>query len=137
MGSTQMLMFVLAIIIIAIAIFFAVHMFDEHAASSNLERMTLFLTELGSRAQKYYHMPRYMAGGGYSFAGITANNQGLARLTNLPVNDEGSYSVLIAGNAAEVTLQGVGVEDGDRDGINCTAILRVTANAMQMTILNR
>jgi hypothetical protein len=137
MGSTQMLMLVLVLIIIAIAIFIAVRLFEDQAASANLERMTLLLTELGSRAQKYYHVPRYMAGGSNSFVGITADDQGLKLLTGQPVNAEGSYSVLIAGTATEVTLQGVGVEDGDRDGINCTAVLHVTANDMQLTIVNR
>jgi hypothetical protein len=132
-----MLMIVLAIIIIGLSIFLAVRMFDENAASANLDRMTSILVELGTRAQKYYRTPAFMNGGGSSFVGITADAQGLALLTNVPVSEDGSFNVLVAGTDADVTLQGVGVEDGDGDGVNCTATLRVSDDDMLMTILNR
>lgn len=137
MGSMQMMLLVLVLIVVGLAVFMAVRMFDENAASSNLDRISSFLMELGTRAQKYYRTPIFMGGGGNSFNGITANDQGIRMLTNIPVNTDGCYSVLIAGTTVDVTLQGIGIEDGDEDGTKCTATLHVSADSMQLTVVNR
>ena len=137
MGSTQMLMLVLALIIVAIAIFIAVDIFDEMPRAANLDQVSAFLIDLSTRAQKYYRTPVFMAGGGNSFVGLTADAQGITILTNIPSNENGVFSVLIAGTATQVTLQGIGNADGDEDGINCTATVLVEADRMALTIVNR
>ncbi len=137
MVSTEFFMIVLVIIVVGVAIIIAVNLFDEQAAAANLDRVIEFLLELGTRAQKYYMTPTWMAGGGKTFMGLTANSQGISWLTNIPTNDYGTFSVSVAGNDTEVTLLGVGVEDGDDDGINCTATLRVLEDSLQLTIVSR
>ena len=128
---------VLVLLLVGVAIIVAVYLFDESAAAANLDRVTEFLMELGGRAQMYYRTPVWLDGGGHSFANLTADDQGMARLTNSPVNEYGTFSILVAGTATQITLQGVGVEDGDRDGTNCTASLQVFPDSMAMTIVNR
>ncbi|RJP76416.1 MAG: hypothetical protein C4524_10080 [Candidatus Zixiibacteriota bacterium] len=137
MGSMQLLLIVLGAIIIGIAVLVALGAFSHSVAENNLDRVTEYLMELGVRAQKYYQMPAWLSGGGHSFIGLTADPAGIEKLTNISANGYGTFSILVAGNTTEVTLQGVGTEDGDRDGTNCTATLRVLSNNMIMTIVNR
>lgn len=137
MGSNQVLLLVLVTVIIGIAIILAVNMFNENAASANLDRITFFLTELGGRAQKYYRTPIWLAGGGHSFSGITADAQGIALLTSISQTEDGQFTVLTAGNDTQVTLQGVGIEDGDQDGTKCTVTIQVFADSVSLSIVNR
>lgn len=137
MGSTQLLLLVLVLILVGVAITLAVGIFNENAASSNLDRLTEYLLELGARAQKYYRTPVWLAGGGRSFMNLTADDQGIALLTRAPINMNGTFTVLVAGTDTKVTLQGVGVEDGDRNGTNCMATIEVFADSMNLTVLDR
>jgi Tfp pilus assembly protein PilE len=137
MGSNQLLLIVLGVIIIGIAVLVALGIFSHSVAENNLDRVTEFLMELGVRAQKYYRTPEWLSGGGHTFNGLTADLQGIALLTNLSSNEYGTFSISVAGNDTEVTLLGVGIEDGDQDGTNCTATLSVQPHDMTMTIVNR
>jgi hypothetical protein len=93
-------------------------MFNDQAASRDMAAVTADLINLASRAQQHYLRPDFMGGG--SFFLLTANVAGLAYLTNQPTNENGTYSISTAGNATSVTIKGVGIEDGDGDGTNCT-----------------
>jgi hypothetical protein len=137
MASSQMLLLVLVLLLIGIAIMMAVSIFQDQTASANLDKVTAFLSELGSRAQKHYRMPEWLGGGGHSFQKLTATPAGLAILTNIPDNEIGIFSISVAGTATQVTIEGVGVEDGDGDGVYCTAKCQVFADSMVTTILNR
>ena len=52
-------------------------------------------------------------------------------------NEFGTFSVSVAGTANQVTLKGVGVEDGDRDGVNCTLECQAFPDSMVTIIINR
>jgi hypothetical protein len=136
-GQNQLLLIVLSVIIVGIAILVAINLFHENAASANLDQISYFAMELGTRAQKYYRTPIWLGGGGHSFSGLTADAQGLAQLTNIPQNEHGTFSISTAGNDAQVALQGIGVEDGDGDGTDCTVTLQVFADSMSLSITNR
>lgn len=137
MGQQQLLLIVLSVIIVGIAVVVGINMFNDQAASSNLDAVTADLVNLASRAQQHYRRPTAMGGGGGSFALLTNNAAGLAYLTTQPTNDNGTYSISTAGNATSVTLQGVGVEDGDGDGTNCTARIQVWADSVALTVISR
>ncbi len=113
MSQTQILLLVLISILVGIAVIMAVNIFTENAASANLDRVTAFLVVLGAKSQKHYRVPAWLGGGGHSFYKLTANAQGIAFLTNIPETIIGTFSILIAGTDSKVTLQGIGVEDGD------------------------
>jgi hypothetical protein len=137
LGQSQVLLMVLVLVLVGVAIMAAVNAFNEYLASANLDRISVHLSELGVRAQKYYRTPVWLSGGGDSFSGLTATAQGLAILTNRPTNDDGTFSILIAGNGTRVTLQGVGVADGDKDGQNATMTLDVYPDSMVAAIISR
>jgi Tfp pilus assembly protein PilE len=137
MGQQQLLLIVLSVIIVGIAVVVGINMFNDQAASSNLDAVTADLVNLASRAQQHFRRPTAMGGGGGSFALLTNNAAGLAYLTTQPTNDNGTYSISTAGNATSVTLQGVGVEDGDGDGVNCTARIQVWADSVALSVISR
>jgi len=137
MGQQQLLLIVLSVIIVGIAVVVGIQMFSASAASSNLEAVTSDLLNLASRAQQYYVKPTGLGGGGNSFAGLSADASGMAKLTARSTNDNGTYTISTAGNATSVTLQGVGTQDGDGDGTNCTVQVTVFPDSLATTIVNR
>ena len=129
MGQQQLLLIVLSVIIVGIAVVVGIQMFGASAASANLEAVSNDLLNLASRAQQHYVKPTGMGGGGNSFAGLTADAAGLKKLTSKASNDNGTYSITGAGTADKVTITGVGNQDGDGDGENCTVRIVVFAAA--------
>ncbi len=137
MGQQQLLLIVLSVIIVGIAVVVGIQMFSASSASSNLEAVTGDLLNLASRAQQFYVKPSGLGGGGNSFSGLTANTAGIAKLTPKATNDNGTYTVSTAGNGTSVTLQGVGTQDGDGDGTNCTVRITVFSDSLATSIVNR
>ena len=133
MGQQQLLLIVLSVIIVGIAVVVGINMFSASAASANLEAVTSDLLNLAARAQQYYVKPTGMGGGGNSFAGLTSINQ----LTPKASNDNGTYSIKTAGTATKVVLKGVGNQDGDGNGTNCTVEVEVFADSLATTIVDR
>ena len=132
MGQQQLLLIVLSVIIVGIAVVVGINMFSSSAASANLEAVTSDLLNLASRAQQYYVKPSGMGGGGNSFSGITISD-----LTAKTSNDNGAYSISTAGTATLVGIQGVGVQDGDSDGTNCTVVVTVFSDSIATSVSNR
>ena len=125
MGQQQLLLIVLSVIIVGIAVVVGIQMFSASSASSNLEAVTGDLLNLASRAQQFYVKPSGLGGGGNSFSGLTANDAGIQKLTPK------------ASNGTSVTLQGVGNQDGDGDGTDCTVQITVFSDSLATTIVNR
>jgi hypothetical protein len=129
MGQQQLLLIVLSVIIVGIVVVVGINMF---AASANLEAVTNDLLNLASRAQQWYVKPSGMCGGGNSFAGMSIYD-----LTPKPANDNGTYSISTTGTKTSVGITGVGVQDGDRDGTNCTVMVTVKSNSIATSVVNR
>ena len=132
MGQQQLLLIVLSVIIVGIAVVVGINMFGASAASANLEAVTSDLLNLASRAQQYYVKPTGMGGGGNSFSGVTIQD-----LTPKATNENGTYSISTAGTATLVGIKGVGVQDGDSDGTNCTVTVTVFSDSIATSISNR
>ena len=137
MGQTQILMLVLVMVLVGIAIMMAVFIFNENIASANLDNVTEHLLVLASNAQRHYRLPISMNGGGHSFNRLTANPQGMLLLTTSPTTEAGTFSVSVAGDDSKVTLQGVGIEDGDDDGTDCTVTCEVYMDSVYAIVVNR
>ena len=137
MGQQQLLLIVLSVIIVGIAVVVGINMFNDQAASSNLDAVSADLVNLASRAQQHFRRPAAMGGGGGSFALLTANAAGLAYLTTQPSNENGAYTISSAGTATTVTIEGIGTEDGDGNGTMCTADVQVWADSISITVVDR
>jgi len=123
MGQQQLLLIILGVIVVGIAVAVGITMFSDSAISANRDAVTNDLVNLASRAQQFYRRPTSLGGGGNSFAGLTADAAGLAKLTNKASNGNGTYLIVTAGagsgTAAVVHLEGTGTE------INGTALVKV------------
>jgi hypothetical protein len=137
MGQQQLLLILFSVILCGLAVVFGITMFSASAASANLEAITNDLIALASRARQFYLKPVSLGGGGNSFSGLSADATGMAQLTKRTTNENGTYSISTAGNAASVTLQGVGKNDGDGDGTNCTVQVTVFDDSLATVIISR
>ena len=122
MGQQQLLLIILGVIVVGIAVAVGITMFSDSATNANRDALTNDLVNLASRAQQFYRRPTALGGGGNSFALITKDAAGLARLTNNSKNGNGLYSIATAGTggtgtSAAVEIEGVGNETGI-DGAN-------------------
>ena len=114
MGQQQLLLIILGVIVVGIAVAVGITMFSDSAITSNRDGLTNDLVNLASRAQQFYRRPTSLGGGGNSFTLLTADAVGMSRLTNVPSNANGTYTIALAGtgsgSAATVEILGVGTE---------------------------
>jgi len=122
MGSQQLLLIVVGVVLIGIMVIVGVFMFRDQAAATNRDAMTNDLIHLASGAQKYYRRPSVMGGGNSSFDGLTLQN-----ITSKPRNANGTYRLAtdpVSGTPASVNIIGTGVELG-LDGTNPVTVVMV------------
>ena len=122
MGTQQLLLIVVGVILIGIMVIIGVFMFRDQAAATNRDAMTNDLVHLASGAQKYYRRPPVMGGGGGSFDGLT-----LSDITSKPRNANGAYHLAtdpVSGNPTSVNIIGTGIELG-LDGTNPVTVVMV------------
>ncbi len=112
MGQQQLLLIILGVIVVGIAVAVGIQMFSDNAISANRDAVSNDLVNLAARAQQFYRRPTALGGGGNSFVGLTNDDAGLAKLTNMGAagNSNGKYSISSTGTANAVTIQGVGKE---------------------------
>jgi len=115
MGTQQLLLIVVGVVLVGIMIAVGLFMFRDQAAATNRDALTNDLTHLASAAQQYYRRPAIFGGGQRRFTGLT-----LSKLTTKPINANGTYSLSpdpISGTPVSVQITGIGRETGT-DGTN-------------------
>ena len=111
MGSQQLLLLMVGVVILGIAVAVGVFMFINQSAATNRDAISNDLVQLAAQAQKFYRKPSTIGGGNNSFGGLT-----LARITSEPINANGEYSLTpdpAPQTAASVTITGTGKETGN------------------------
>ena len=125
MGTQQILMIVLSVIIVGIAVGVGITMFQNQAVNSNRQAVIADLTNFASQAIAYYKVPATMGGGGNGTPGFregegTTPTSGLLSYigflssggetpTYTYSNDNGTYTLTIAG-PENLTITGTGKE---------------------------
>lgn len=135
MGQQQLLLIILGVIIVGIAVAVGITMFQDNAVNANRDAVSNDLINLAARAQQYYRRPVGLGGGGNSFAGLSADAAGIAKLTNNATNDNGTYTISTAGDGTHVTLRGVGTSKADATNF-VTLTCDVTAAAYAVTTVH-
>jgi hypothetical protein len=119
MGTQQILLIVLSVIIVGIAVAVGITMFNTQSVNANRQAVLMDLNTFGASAIAYYKTPTDQGGGGRSFeascdtVGFYLSNDYDAS-TNTITNDNGTYE-LSSGGSSNLTIVGVGTEMG-RDG---------------------
>ncbi len=88
MGSQQLLLIVLAMVLVGVALTVAITMFQANAIEQSRTALTDDLLYFAGRARDYYWRPSTLGGGNRSFSGIT-----LRDLSSMEQNDNGRYYV--------------------------------------------
>jgi hypothetical protein len=130
MGSQQLLLIVVGLVLIGIAIAVGMTMFADQATSENRDNLANDLAHFGSIARSYYRKPTSFGGGGYSFKGLT-----MSRITSKPSNDNGTYSLTpdpVTGNPQFVTLTGIGTQTGLDGTTNVKVVMLVYPDSIKM-----
>mgnify|MGYP001248540564 CR=1 FL=1 len=128
MGQTQLLLVVLGIILVAIAIFIGVQMFQHNSVDDVRNAVMTDLNNYAARALAYYGKPATQGGGDKSFSGVT-----MSMIFPSSENVNGRYYVESAeGNSC--VLVGVGKAISGSDSIRIR--LRVTPQRNTMEIMN-
>jgi Tfp pilus assembly protein PilE len=112
MGTQQILLIVVGLIIVGIMIAIGIFMFKDQAAATNRDSITNDLVQLAAQAQKYYRRPAVLGGGSGSFLNVTLQN-----LTSKPTNANGTYAISGTPTQQSVVITGSGLEIGN-DGQN-------------------
>jgi hypothetical protein len=122
MGTQQLLLIIVGVVLIGIMVMVGVFMFKDQAAATNRDALANDLVHLASGAQKYYRRPPMMGGGGSSFDGLTLSN-----ITSKPRNANGTYQLEtdpVSGDPVSVKIIGTGIELGN-DGTNKVKVVMV------------
>ncbi len=130
MGSQQLLIIVIAVVIIGIAVAVGVTWFRDSAASSNRDQLCADLAQYGVRAQAFYRRPSAFGGGESSFNGLTMD-----KITSRATNLNGTYSLdpdPVSGAPASIKLTGVGTETGINGTGPVKVVMMVFADTMRV-----
>jgi hypothetical protein len=128
MGSTQLMLVVLGLLLVGIAIFVGVSMFQANAVEHTRNSIINDLGSFAGRARVYYWKPRTQGGGEKSFNGVT-----IRMLYPMTENPNARYYVDVA-NDDECVIVGVGkVVSGD-DSIRVR--IRVTEHRNIIEVIN-
>lgn len=134
MGQQQLLLIILGVIIVGIAVAVGITMFQDNAINSNRDAVSNDLVNLAARAQQFYRRPTGMGGGGNTFTGLSADDAGIAKLTQNASNDNGTYSISTAG-AQTITLKGFGKYTVNSAGDSVQVTCAVTPQNYTLTVV--
>src|SRR5436853_7502834 len=99
MGSQQLLIGVLCIVVVAIAIFVGMEMFGAHSTESNKDAVTTRLRGVAADAIQYKMRPKIYGGGNPSYAGYVIPGK-------LQKDDNGAYAVNGSPSSSQIVLDG-------------------------------
>jgi hypothetical protein len=129
MGTQQLLLIAVGLVIIAIMVAIGMTMFHDQAASTNRDEIANDLAHYAAIARAYYRRPAVYGGGNFSFRGLT-----MLKITSKPKNDNGTYTLApdpVTGTPDHVTLVGEGTETG-LDGTKVRVVMYVYPDSAQV-----
>ncbi len=142
MGTQQILLIALGVIIVAVAVIVGISLFGGGAYEANKEAISNDLLAMASAAQGYFKKPADMGGGGESFVGITLTDLGMKE-THASFSGAASYSKnenarYVIRSAAQGTLviEGISETETGTDGKPATVRATITEANVSTSFLN-
>lgn len=120
MGTQQLLLIGLGIMVVGIAIALANTIFDSNAESSLQDQVAMESYHLATLATQYFHKPSELGGGGKKFSGWTIN-------ANLDTTNNGIYSIKNL-KGSKLIIEGKPFEDLNYKWIMITTVTRQEIN---------
>lgn len=98
MGTQQLLLIVLGVIIVGIAVVVGINIFGTNAEQANKDAITQDCLRIAAAAQGYFRKPTMLGGGNNDFTGITIEDCGMSAdvTTGNGVNVNGTYAITTA-----------------------------------------
>ncbi len=131
MGTQQILLIVLSVIIVGIAVAVGITMFNSQASSSNRQAVIGDMNNLAASALSFYKTPSTHGGGSNSFgAAGTEDTIGAwigfdyAASNNTCTTSNGTYVITCADGS--ISIAGTGTELGNDGSANVAATMVVT-----------
>jgi hypothetical protein len=104
MGTQQLLMIVVGVILVGVAIAVAIALFQANVVESGRNALIEDLLFLAGKAREYYFRPAALNGGNKTFNGLNS----IRMLTVRPENENGRYFIVSTPSPSEVVLGGIG-----------------------------
>ena len=108
MGTQQILMIILSVIVVGSAVAVGIQMFDTQADNQARAALSAELLQQGAQAQAYYRTPKMMGGGGNGNNPDIGNKE-IARYIDRKANDDGTWDNMVGD--FELTYNATGTED--------------------------
>jgi hypothetical protein len=134
MGSQQLMLIVIGVVIAGVSVAIGVWMFIDQSTATNRDAISSDLMAFAAQAQKYYRRPAVLGGGSNSFGGLT-----LSRLTSKSSNANGVYSLTpdpVPPSAATISIVGLGKETGSDGSTPVQLTLTVWADSILLVTDN-
>lgn len=115
MGTQQLLLIVLGVIIVGIAVVVGINIFGTNAEQANKDALTQDCLRLAAAAQGYYRKPSMLGGGNNSFVGCEITDCGMSQTddANTGENVNGTY-VLSGHTATGLVVTGTSATDATK-----------------------
>ena len=141
MGTQQILLIVLSVIIVGIAVAVGITMFNAQATNSNRNAMVADMNNFAASALAFYKTPTTHGGGGTSWSANVDNignwlGHSYDTSANTLSTGNGVYTLSVASDV--LTIVGVGTEMGNDGSTSVGATLTVTgaSSAIATSISN-
>ena len=130
MGTQQILLIVLSVIIVGIAVAVGITMFNTQAQNANRQALVADANNFASQMIAYYKTPTSHGGGGRTFeASMDTMNVWIGfKGDDTYTNDNGTYS-LVRTSASVITITGTGTEPGNSSATNTKITATITATS--------
>jgi len=127
MGTQQLLLLVVALIIVGAAIVIGIKLFGANAVLANRDSISAELNTLASVAMQYYKKPQEYGGGSNSFTNWQIPS-------TLDSTVYGTYTATPTSQV--VTIIGVGTEIGNDGTNNVRMVARITQSDISLLVQN-
>lgn len=133
MGTQQILLIVLGVIIVGVAVTIALVVFGTNAEQANKDALTHDCLKLVSNAQAYFKKPTMLGGGDNTFDGITIRDCGMeTNGSGEGQNLSGTFSVIDA-STFTVSIEGVSASN-DAQSVLVTVDMTQTDPAQRLSV---
>ena len=115
MGTQQLLLIVLGVIIVGIAVVVGINIFGSNAEQANKDAITQDCLRITAAAQGYYRKPAMLGGGDNSFDNIEITDCGMSESGSTLTGENVNATYTIVGAADLFTVTGASLSEDNAD----------------------